>query len=104
MNPKRLLLGALVAALVAVGLPGCAFEPPAQAALRARARVGQELAAQAALSHVPGGVIKGGELEDANGSLIWWFDIVTPGSRKVTEVSVDAATGGVISVSTETDE
>lgn len=104
MNPKRLVPSVLAAAAVAAGAAGCAFEPPAQAALRARAGIGREQAAQVALAQVPGGVVKGGELEDANGHLIWWFELGAHGSRKITEVSVDATTGGIISVSTETDE
>ena len=72
--------------------------------MRAQARTSQMQAEQTALTHAPGGTIKQSELENDNGKLIWWFDLVTPGSKAVTEVSVDAITGGVISVATETSE
>jgi len=101
---RIILTGALAWIMVALGAAGCASEQQAQAALRAQARISQAQAVQTALSHAPGGAIKDGELENDNGNLIWWFDIVTPGSKTITEVSVDAMTGGVISVATETGE
>jgi uncharacterized membrane protein YkoI len=101
---KRIITGMLAAAIVALGAAGCASDKQAQAALRAQASISQEQAQQTALAHAPGGTIKEGELENDNGKLIWWFDIVTSGSKSVTEVSVDAKTGGVISVATETGE
>jgi uncharacterized membrane protein YkoI len=104
VKPKIIITGALAWALVALGAAGCASDRQAQAALRAQARVSQAQAEQTALTHAPGGAIKQSELENDNGKLIWWFDIVTPGSKNVTEVSVDAMTGGVISVATETGE
>ena len=59
---------------------------------------------QAALAHAPGGHIKDAELDQEDGKLVWWLDIVTPGAKNVTEVDVDAMTGGVISVVTEIPE
>jgi len=102
VKSKIILTGALVWSLVALGAAGCASDRQAQAALRAQARISQAQAEQTALTQAPGGAVKQGELENDNGKLIWWFDIVTPGSKNVTEVSVDAMTGGVISVATET--
>ena len=104
MKSKIILTGALAGALATLGVAGCASDRQAQAALRAQARISQAQAEQTALTQAPGGAIKQGELEDDNGKLVWWFDIVTPGSKHVTEVSVDALTGGVISVATETGE
>jgi uncharacterized membrane protein YkoI len=101
---KVVVIGFLAAAIAAMGAAGCASEKQEQARLRALARVARQQAEQAALAQAPGGTIKEGELEDDNGKLIWWFDLVTPGSKAVTEVSVDAITGGVISVATETSE
>ena len=104
MKPRIIITGTLAWAMVALGAAGCASDRHAQAALRAQARTSQMQAEQTALTHAPGGTIKQSELENDNGKLIWWFDIVTPGSKTVTEVSVDAMTGGVISVATETGE
>ena len=104
MKSGIIITGALAAALAAVGLAGCVSEGPEPARLQALARIGREQAARTALIQAPGGTIKAGELEDDNGTLTWWFDIVTPGSKNVTEVSVDGRTGGVISVATEVPE
>jgi uncharacterized membrane protein YkoI len=104
VKPRIIITGTLAWAMVALGAAGCASDRHAQAALRAQARTSQMQAEQTALTHAPGGTIKQSELENDNGKLIWWFDIVTPGSKTVTEVSVDAMTGGVISVATETGE
>ena len=104
MKPEGLIPGILAAALVVLGAGGCASERPTQAALRAQASINQRQAGQAALAHTPGGAIKESALENDNGKLVWWFDIVMPGSKRITEISVDAMTGGVISVATETGE
>lgn len=106
MNYKNrtIVTGALAAGIVALGTAGCASEKREQAVLLAQARISQAQAEQTALAYAPGGAIKQGALENDNGKLIWWFDILMPRSRNVTEVSVDAFTGGVISVATETGE
>jgi hypothetical protein len=33
---------------------------------------------------------------------VWSFDIAAPGTRDITEVQVDAVTGAIVSVETET--
>lgn len=104
MNRKIIIAGVLAVAMAALGAAGCASETHEQAQLLALARISREQAAQAALAQAPGGKIKEGELENDSGKLTWWFDIVTPGSKNVTEISVDASTGGVISVATEVPE
>jgi uncharacterized membrane protein YkoI len=91
------MLGMLVMA-------GCASNQPDQAGLQAHARVTRDQAAQAALAQVPGGRIKDSALDNDDGKPAWWFDIVRRGSKELTEVSVDAETGGVISVATEVPE
>jgi len=102
MKCRIIIAGMFAAALGVAGLTGCASERQKQ--LQAQARVSRQQAAFAALAQAPGGRIKQAELDDESGSLVWWFDIVTPGSRDITEVSVDATTGGVISVATEMPE
>ena len=55
-----------------------------------------------ALSKVPDGRVSSGELEREHGTLIWSFDIAKPGTRNINEVQVDAKTGKIVSVKTET--
>jgi uncharacterized membrane protein YkoI len=79
---------------------GCASEQEAK--LESQARISKPEAEKIALAQVPNGTIQEGELEKEKGRLIWSFDIVTPGSRDITEVQVDAQTGHVASVEKET--
>ncbi len=103
-----MILSSLLAASLLVG---CASEKCAMcqkdgggktAKLMAQAKVSKETAQQAALAKVPGGTVKDGELEKENGKLIWSFDIAIPGTKDIKEVAVDAITGDVIAVETET--
>ena len=66
------------------------------------AKISKETAMATALAKVPGGTIKDGELEKEKGKLIWSFDISIPDSKDIKEVAVDALTGDVVSVDTET--
>jgi len=91
-----------VAGIAMCGLIGCATEEKNEAKLQAQAKVSRADAEKAALVKVPGGTIKEGELEKEKGKLIWSFDITTPGSTDIKEVQVDAITGQVVSVETET--
>ncbi len=50
----------------------------------------------------PGGTIRESELEHEHGKLVWSFDIATPWTTDITEVQVDAVTGEIVSVETET--
>ena len=70
--------------------------------LEAKAKISKAEPKKTALAKVPGGKVKEGELEEENGKLIWSFDIATTGSKDITEVAVDAITGEVVSVTTET--
>ena len=72
-----------------------------QEQLQAMAKVSRADAEKTALSKVPGGTIKEGELEKEKGHLIWSFDIAVPGSTDIKEVQVDAVTGAVLSIETE---
>lgn len=91
-----------VTGIVACGLSGCATEEKKEAKLQAEAKISRADAEKAALAKVPGGTIKEGELEKEKGKLIWSFDISTPGTTDIKEVQVDAITGAVVSVETET--
>jgi|SRR5690349_24595805 len=69
-----------------------------------KAKVDRAAAEKIALARVPGGEIKEGELETEHGKLVWSFDITQKSSRDVIEVQVDATTGEVVAVETETPE
>ncbi len=96
MKIKLLVASALVAGL----LSGCATEK-SQAELQAEAKISKAAAEQTALTKVPNGTIKEGELEKEHGRLIWSFDITTADSKNIKEVAVDAISGDVISVDME---
>ena len=89
-NIARVLGSLLVAGSL---LTGCASAPTA--------KVSRADAERMALSRVPNGVIKEGELEKEHGRLIWSFDIATPGSKEITEIHVDANTNEVIATEKE---
>ncbi len=96
----------IICSLLAIGLlAGCAtFDDKGESKLAAQAKVSKETAQAAALAKVPGGTVKEGELEKEKGKLIWSFDISTPDSKAIMEVAVDAMTGEVIAVHTESPE
>lgn len=106
MKSNLILHFILAAALLCfTASPGIAAEKKdKQSKLEAKARVSRTDAEKAALAKVPNGTVKEGELEKEHGKLIWSFDIATPGTKDITEVAVDAITGKVLSVDTETPE
>ena len=53
---------------------------------------------------MPNGTVKEAELEKEKGQLIWSLDVTIPDSKDIKEVNVDAITGKVLSVETETPE
>jgi len=73
-----------------------------QDALKAKAKISQEVATATALAAVPNGKIKSSEIESEDNKLVWSFDISTPKSKNITEIMVDAKTGKVISSKVET--
>jgi uncharacterized membrane protein YkoI len=98
MKFKIALSGLLSASLLIAAVSGCATN---QSQLRAKARVSEAQAREIALSKAPHGTIKTSELENEKGHLIWSFDIATPGTKDITEVNVDAVTGAIVAVDTE---
>ena len=108
MNIKMILSVALAAGL----LTGCKCmkcekgeaKEATQAELLSQAKISKETAQASALAKVPGGTVKDGELEKEKGKLIWSFDIAIPNSKDIKEVAVDATTGDVIAVDTESPE
>src|SRR5438552_33523 len=70
--------------------------------LAKQAKITRNQAEQIALTKVLQGRISSSELEREHGRLIWSFDIAKPGTNNVSEIQVDAKTGGIVSVKTET--
>jgi hypothetical protein len=101
MKLHRIIVLWAATGIIATSLLGCATEEKREAKLQAEAKVSRADAEKTALAKVPGGTIKEGELEKEKGKLIWSFDISAPGSSDIKEVHVDAISGGVISIETE---
>jgi|SRR6266850_1248993 len=102
MKLNRIVILWAVTGILAICSTGCVTEEKKELKLQAEAKVSRADAEKSALAKVPGGTIKEGELEKEKGKLIWSFDITTPGSSDIKEVQVDAISGQVISVETET--
>ena len=99
MKHVRTLLALIAVALLAAV---CAYAgKEKQAELLKEAKITKDQAVKTALAKVPDGAIKESELERENGKLVWSFDIATPGTKDITEVQVDAITGDIVSVETE---
>lgn len=69
--------------------------------LRTEAKITEAQARQIVLKQVPKGTIKSIELEEEKGLLIWSADVAVPATRNITEVEIDAKTGDVIALQTE---
>lgn len=92
----------LLASVVAIVLLGTAFAAPTEGELMKEAKISKPQAEKTALAKLPNGAIQSGELEREHGKLVWSFDISTNSSKNVTEVQVDAKSGKIVSVTTET--
>ncbi len=75
---------------------------PSEKQLAAEAKITRIAAEHIALSKVPNGRVANAELEREHGKLIWSFDIAQNGTRDIKEIQVDAKSGKVVSVETET--
>jgi uncharacterized membrane protein YkoI len=95
-----LLIGILLAASSFQGTVLAA--DPSQKSAPVHARISRAQAEKAALAKVPGGTVKKAKLQSENGHLIWSVDIVTPFTKKVAAIQVDAYTGQVLSKLTQT--
>ena len=73
-----------------------------QSQMAKQAKISEATARATALAKVPNGKIQAAELENENNTLIWSFDIAKPKTNDITEVQVDAMTGKIVSVKTET--
>ena len=110
MKINNIICSVITLGLLAGGLTACMTEKgegkegvkAKQAQLEAQAKITKAEAQKIALDKVPGGTIKEGEIENEKGKLIWSFDIAMPGTKDIKEVNVDAMTGAVVDISTET--
>lgn len=86
--------------------PAMAQEKAPSKELMAKAKVTRADAEKTALAAVPNATVKEAELEEEDGGLRWSFDLKTPGSKRITEVGVDAITGKIVEnkVESEKDE
>ncbi len=72
------------------------------AQLLAQAKISKTQAEHIAMAKVPGAKIQSAEIENEHNALVWSFDMVKTGSKDVTEVLVNAKTGKIVEVTTET--
>ncbi len=94
-----------IVALVLTGLLAtatCSWAAPSEADLIKQAKISKTQAEQIALAKVPNAKIQSAEIENEHNALVWSFDLVRTGSKNVTEVLVNAKTGKIVEVSTET--
>jgi hypothetical protein len=106
-GPRRIIMSvswkSAMALLVGIALAASSFQGTILAAdtsqkpTAVHARITRAQAERAALAKVPGGTVKQATLQRENGQLIWSVDIVTPLTKKVAAVQVDAHTGKVLS-------
>jgi uncharacterized membrane protein YkoI len=95
----RISTAAIVVALIcASNLKAASSEKQ----LEKEAKITLNQAEHLALAKVSHGKVSTAELEREHGILIWSFDITQPGTRNISEVQVNAKTGKVVSVKTET--
>jgi len=102
------------ATMAGIALAGALLAVPAHAqqgvnsdipdSLAKQAKITEATARATATRRVPNGQIKEVELEREHGHLQYSYDVVVPGKTGVTEVSVDAVTGKVLNVHTESVE
>jgi uncharacterized membrane protein YkoI len=84
------------------GFAAAAFaSQPTEAELMKQAKIKKAEAEQIALAKVSHGIVKSAEIEKEKGHLVWSFDIARPGTHDITEILVDAKTGKIISIQTE---
>ncbi|MBS0212815.1 MAG: PepSY domain-containing protein [Proteobacteria bacterium] len=76
--------------------------PMLDASAASPARIDKTKARHVALARVPDGIVRSAELERENGVWVWSFDIARPHTHDITEILVNAQTGAIVQVTTET--
>lgn len=74
---------------------------PSQATMMLQAKVAAAQAASTALSKVAKGMVESSELGSEKGKLDQSFDISQPSARDVTEIQINAITGKIVSLKTQ---
>jgi hypothetical protein len=97
-SPK--LFGYTLAMVLGIAVVTFAAQPN-EAELTKQAKITKAQAEKIALAKVPHGTVKSAEIENEKGHLVWSFDIAKPHTRDITEILVDANTGKIISIQTE---
>jgi hypothetical protein len=77
------------------------YKKDVPAALAKEARVDEATAAATACARMPNGTIRSVELEREKGRLIYSYDFIVAGKKRVEELNVDAVTGKVIATEHE---
>ena len=95
-------ISATLAAPCQIVVAGEPSKLPTEKSPSAEAKINRASAERIALARVPGGRVKSGELEREHGLLIWSFDIAVRDSQNIREVQINAITGRLVSVTTET--
>ncbi len=95
-----LVLAAIFSA--SLTLPTLHAASKTEAQLLAQAKISRAQAEKIALAQEPGEKIQSEEIENEHNALVWSFDMVKPGSNNATEVLVNAKTGKIVDISTET--
>lgn len=85
--------------IAAVALTLTLMAPVFAAQPESKATISQEQATKIALEKVPGGHVESAEIEKEGGKLVWSFDIKS--GNEIKEVYLDAHTGTVVKVKTE---
>jgi uncharacterized membrane protein YkoI len=98
---KRLRLVSYAAGVILGFAVTASARQQTEAELMKGAKITKTVAEHIALRKVPHGSIKSAEIENEKGHLVWSFDIARPGTRDITEILVDAKTGKIISIQTE---
>lgn len=99
---KLIWSSVIAAALVSTGLDIVRAEDTETP--KEKPKISKSEAKKIAMAKVPNAKVKEAELEMEKGKLIWSFDMKVKDSKDTTEVNIDANTGEVISVETETPE
>ena len=94
------ILTLVITGMLAAATSGLAS--PSEAELMKQAKITKAQAEKIAMARVPRAKIQSEEIENENHALVWSFDMVKSGSKDITEVLVNAKTGKLVSVSTET--